>query len=181
MKLLHFNSVGAPRFAGVWLKHCMAGVIEFEKQYGQEKPYYEYWYGEAVQKSASTWIHGLLQRILAGFLSQAGYKAGSEVKLKIDPDFHPVPDVIATRGRVEVPYPTRPVEVVIEILSDDDPMSRILTKCRTYQGWGFERIYVVDPQTRIVFRWTDRGLEEVNTLASLPVDRIWSALDQELR
>jgi Uma2 family endonuclease len=123
----------------------------------------------------------LLQRILAGFLSQAGYKAGSEVKLKIDPDFHAVPDVIATRGRVEVPYPTRPVEVVIEILSDDDPMSRILTKCRTYQNWGFEQVYVVDPQTRIVFRWADQRLEEVNTLASLPVDRIWSALDQELR
>jgi Uma2 family endonuclease len=156
-------------------------VPEFEKQYGHEKPYYEFWYGEAVQKSMPTWIHSLLQRILLDLLSQAGYKAGPEVKLKIDPDFHPVPDVIATRCRVEVPYPTKAVEIVIEILSDDDPMSRVLTKCRTYQSWGFEQIYVVDPQTRIVFRWTDQRLEEVNTLASVPVDRIWSALDQELR
>jgi len=156
-------------------------VAEFEKQYGHEKPYYEFWHGEAVQKSMPTWVHGLLQKILMDLLSEAGFTAGSEVKLKIDPDFHPIPDVIATRGRVEVPYPTKPVEVVIEILSDDDPMSPILTKCRTYQNWGFEQVYVVDPQTRIVFRWADQRLEEVNTLALLPVDRIWSALDQELR
>jgi Uma2 family endonuclease len=156
-------------------------VPEFEKQYGHEKPYYEFWYGEAVQKSMPTWIHSRLQRILLDLLSQAGYKAGPEVKLKIDPDFHPVPDVIATRRQVEVPYPTKAVEIVIEILSDDDPMSRVLTKCRTYRSWGFEQIYVVDPQTRIVFRWTDQRLEETSTLASLPVDRIWSALDQELR
>jgi Uma2 family endonuclease len=156
-------------------------VPEFENQYGHEKPYYEFWYGEAVQKSMRTWIHSLLHRSLQDLLSQAGYKAGPEVKLKIDPDFHPVPDVIATRRQVEVPYPTKAVEIVIEILSDDDPMSRVLTKCRTYQSWGFEQIYVVDPQTRIVFRWTDQRLEETNTLASLPVGQIWSALDQELR
>jgi Uma2 family endonuclease len=187
MKLLHFNSLGAGHFAGVWLKEAMATVAdkltvaEFEKQYGHEKPYYEFWHGEAVQKSMPTWIHGLLQGILRDLLSKAGYRAGLEVKLKIDPDFHPVPDVIATRRRVEVPYPTTAVEIVIEILSDDDSMSRVLTKWKTYQSWGFEQIYVVEPQTRTVFRWTDQRLEETNTLASLPVDRIWFALDQELR
>jgi Uma2 family endonuclease len=156
-------------------------VTEFEKQYGHEKPYYEFWHGDAVQKSMPTWIHGLLQKILMDLLSKAGYKAGSEVKLKIDPDFHPLPDVIATRGRVEVPYPTKAVEIVIEILSDDDPMSRILTKCRAYQDWGFEQIYVIDAQMRVVFRWSDQRLEEVNTFASVPVERIWTALEEELR
>ncbi|HEY6988045.1 MAG TPA: Uma2 family endonuclease [Bryobacteraceae bacterium] len=156
-------------------------VAEFERQYGHEKPYYEFWRGEAVQKSMPTWIHGLLQKIVMNLLGQAGYKAGSEVKLKIDPDFHPLPDVIATRGRIETPYPTKAVEVVVEILSDDDPMWRILTKCRAYQGWGFEQIYVIDPQTRVVFRWTDQRLEEVNAFASIPVDGIWLALDEELR
>lgn len=45
-------------------------------------------------------------------LSQAGYKSESEVKLKIDPGFHPVPDVIATRGPVEQPYRTNEVQNV---------------------------------------------------------------------
>ena len=156
-------------------------VAEFEKRYGQEKPHYEFWHGEAIQKSMPTWIHGLLQGILRDLLRKAGYKAGSEVKLKIDPDFHPVPDVIATRGPIELPYPTRPVDVVIEILSGDDPMSRVMTKCKTYGSWGFEHVYVVDPETRTVFRWIDQRLEEVTALASVPVNRIWSALDEELR
>jgi len=61
-------------------------VAEFEEQYGREKPYYEFWQGEPVQKSTATWMHGLLQRIIMDLLSSVGYKAGSEVKLKIDPD-----------------------------------------------------------------------------------------------
>jgi len=156
-------------------------IAEFEQQYGAEKPYYEYWYGEPVQKSMPTWLHALLQRILTNLLCEAGYEAGAEVKLRIDPDFQPIPDIIATRAPIELPYPTRAVDVVIEILSDEDRMARILTKCRAYESWGFEQIYVVDSNARLIFRWIDRRLEEVNSVASIPVDRVWSALDQRLQ
>ena len=155
-------------------------VAQFEKQYSHEKPYFEFWQGEAVQKSMPTWLHGLIQRILMELLSGAGYKAASEVKLKIDPDFQPVPDVIATRGRIDSLYPTIPLEIVIEILSADDAMSRVLRKCRAYQNWGFADTYVVDPEARIVFLWKDHCLEEVNTFASLPVSHIWTKLDEQL-
>jgi Uma2 family endonuclease len=155
--------------------------VEFERQYGRKKPYYELWRGEPVQKSMPTWLHGLLQRIVMDLLSEVGYKAGCEVRLKIDPEVQLIPDVVATRGRIELPYPTKPLEIVVEILSDDDPMSRILTKCRTYQSWGIREIYVVDPGTRSVFRWMDKRLEEAGTIALVSVDRIWSALDRELK
>lgn len=118
--------------------------------------------------------------ILRDLLAQTGYKAGSEVKLKIDLELQLIPDVVATRGRVELPYTTTTLEVVIEILSAEDPMSRILTKCRIYESWGFEQIYVIDPDSRIVFRWTVHRLEEVDIFVSVPVDRVWSALDQAL-
>ena len=153
---------------------------EFETRFGHEKPYYEFWYGEAVQKSMPTWIHGLLQRILMELLTEAGYKAGSEVKLEISSDFQPVPDVIATAGRIERPYPTKAVEIVIEILSDDDSMSRILTKCRIYEEWGFREIYVVDPASRLVFRWSEKRLEQVDSIAGQATKSIWTALDKEI-
>lgn len=156
-------------------------VEEFQKQYGHEKPYYEFWHGEPVQKSMATWLHGLLQRILMELLSQAGYKAASEVTLKIDPSFQPIPDVIATRGRIEQPYPRKGLEIVIEIISEDDSLSRVLTKCRAYRSWGFEQVYVVDPEARIVFRWAENRLEEVGQLASIAAERIWSAVDSELK
>jgi Uma2 family endonuclease len=113
-------------------------------------------------------------------LRQAGYKAGSEVELSISSDFRPIPDVIATTGHIERPYPTKPVEIVVEILSDDDPMSRILTKCRIYQEWGFREIYVVDPTARLVFRWSEHRLEEVEVIAGQPASLIWTALDKEI-
>ncbi len=155
-------------------------VAEFEAQFGHEKPYYEFWFGEAIQKSMPTWIHGLLQRILMELLRGAGYKTGSEVKLKINTAFQPVPDIIATAGLIERPYPTKPVEIVVEILSEDDPMSRLLTKCRTYQEWGFQEIYVVDPSARLVFRWSEHRLEEVNVIAGQPAVSVWTALDKEI-
>ena len=103
-----------------------------------------------MQKATPTWIHGLLQRILMDMLSRAGFKSASEVRLKIDPEIQLIPDVIATRGRIETAYPVTALDVVIEILSESDSMSRTLSKCRTYL------------EERVVFRG------------------IWELLDQQL-
>ena len=155
-------------------------IAEFEKQYGGEKPYYEYWYGEPIQKSMPNWLHSVLQSILGELLRKAGFRTGSEVKLKIAPDFHPIPDVVATCRPIQLPYPTTGLDVVVEILSEDDLMSRLLTKCRMYDNWGFEQVYVVDPLNRLVFRWQNNSLQTVNALAGIPADQIWSAVDREL-
>ncbi|MDQ2841154.1 MAG: Uma2 family endonuclease, partial [Acidobacteriota bacterium] len=73
----------------------LLSLEEFRKRYADDKPYFEYWFGEAVQKSASNWQHALLQAILAGTLSEAGYRAGVELELRIDPDWQPKADVAA--------------------------------------------------------------------------------------
>ena len=153
---------------------------EFQLKYDRGDRSFEYWYGEAIPKGMSTWIHGLLQTIISHLLLQAGYKAGGEVELRIIPEAHPKPDVIATRRAIEDPYPTSAVEVVVEILSKDDPMPFTLEKCQTYQAWGFEQIYLVDPASRKVFRWNETGLEISNELTSIPVAEIWAQLDRAI-
>jgi len=153
---------------------------EFEKRYGGEKPYYEFWRGEALQKAMPNWIHGLLQRILMDLLTRAGYKSAAEVQLKIDPDLQLIPDVIATRDRIEESYPSRALEVVIEVLSDSDPMSKTLAKCRAYHRWGFAQIYVVDPDARTLFRWEANRLMEVEAFAGMRSQEIWEMLDRQL-
>ena len=155
--------------------------LEFQSKYEHGDRSYEYWHGEAIPKGMPTWVHGLLQRIVMELLTQAGYIAGSEVELRIAPDAHPKPDVIATTGEVEGPYPTKAVEVVVEILSDDDPMTYVLEKCQNYQTWGFEYIYVVNPASRQVFRWIGTALEISNDLTSIPAAMIWEQLDEALR
>ncbi len=153
---------------------------EFQAQYGQSEQLLEYWFGEAIPKSMPTWLHGLLQIIIAGLLQQAGYRVGSEVELRISSDAHPRPDIIATRGKVEMPYPTRAVEIVVEILSEDDKMSHMLSKCRVYQEWGFQNIYLVDPQSQKVLEWVKNALIERDALGPIPADQIWSALAEAL-
>jgi Uma2 family endonuclease len=155
-------------------------LAEFQVKYGHSDRAYEYWYGEAIPKGMPTWIHGFLQGLLIHLFIEAGYKAGGDVELRIVPDAHPRPDVIATKGKLEVSYPTRPVEVAVEILSPDDPMPHILQKCSAYHDWGIEFIYVVDPENRKVYRWTGEALKTVTTLISISVSRIWDALDQAL-
>ena len=75
---------------------------EFRTRYSGLKPYYEYWSGEAVQKTVPTLIHGLIQTLIALLLKEAGYKAGTEIELRIDNNWQPVPDVIGFT-RIEQP------------------------------------------------------------------------------
>jgi len=126
-----------------------------------------------------TWIHGLLQAILCRLLWQAGYKSGSEVELRIDPNFCPKPDVIATRGRIEAPYPTRAVEVVIEILSREDSMALVLEKWICTRCGDFIRRRSRPQNPGRVISGAARGLELTDTLAAIPADQIWSAFDAE--
>jgi Uma2 family endonuclease len=153
---------------------------EFQSRYGRAERSYEYWHGEARPKAMPTWIHGLVQAIVSEFLTRAGFVAGSEVELRIVPDAFPRPDVVATAGEVEDPYPTKALDVVVEILSADDSMSFVLEKCQAYHDWGFSHVYVVNPLSRQVFRWTGAALVVSTELTTIEVSRIWDELDRRL-
>ncbi|HTU46614.1 MAG TPA: Uma2 family endonuclease [Terriglobales bacterium] len=155
--------------------------LEFQAKYeSDDDTSYEYWCGEAIKRSMPTWIHGALQAIISELLRKAGYIAGSEVELRIVPDAHPKPDVIATSRDIEVPYPTKAVDVVVEILSENDAMAYVLEKCQAYQDWGFQYIYVVNAGRRQLLRWTGTALEISNELTSIPAARIWERLDEAM-
>lgn len=152
---------------------------QFDFEYAHQKPYFEYWFGAPVQKSMPTWIHSLLQKIVMRLLDDAGYESAAELKLKISSEFQPLPDVSAVfPGQIEGPYPTRPVEVVVEILSPDDGPSDVVAKCSFYASLGIPYIYVVDPQNREVFSWAVGCLKPTAHLTSIPVAAIWSELDR---
>ncbi len=157
---------------------------EFRERYADKKPYYEYWFGEAIQKSVPTWLHGLLQAILTELFTRAGYRTAPELELRIDPDWQPKADVAAALI-VEHPYPTRPIDIVVEVLSPDDRMSRTFEKCRQYARIGILKIFVLDPESKSAWEWsraTD-NLERVSIM-ELPngqmigMTDVWSELDR---
>jgi Uma2 family endonuclease len=52
---------------------------EFDRLYGHDqKPYYEYWFGQAIQKPVPNIIHSLLQAIMAILLREIGLLSGPE-------------------------------------------------------------------------------------------------------
>ena len=156
---------------------------EFRSRYREQKPYFEYWFGEPIQKTMPTWLHSVLQRIIGEALRRAGYKSGSEVELRIDPQWQPVPDVIATLKPIR-DYPTEPIEVVVEILSPDDKIVYVIKKCHHYERIGIQRIFVLDPIDKLAWLWTAGSLEAVTQLllpngASVNMNGIWRQLDEQ--
>jgi Uma2 family endonuclease len=161
-------------------------IEEFHARYDGEKPYYEYWNGEAVQKSRATLLHCLIQKVLLGLLDGIGYVSASEVTLKLDPAYEPIPDVIASDGPIGDPYPTSPFDVAIEILSPKDSFSRVLRKCRLYERWGIRQIVVIDPADRLVWRFENGVTRETDVIArrgdaSITAQTLWDEVDRELR
>ncbi len=160
---------------------------EFRARYAGCKPHFEYWSGEPVQKAMPTWLHGLIQSLMCDLLREAGFKAGVEIELRISEDWEPVPDVIGAT-RIERPYPTKPVEIVVEILSPGDPFSQVMAKCKRYSQIEIGQIFVIDPDKRVGFEWKKREgvLIEVSTLdlsngTAIHLAELWSRLEIELQ
>ena len=152
---------------------------QFQERFGKSDRPYEFWYGKAVPKSMSTWVHGLLQKIILRLLDDAGFISASEVELRVIPEAHPRPDVIAVKStRPTGAYPTIGVDVVVEIISEDDKMQHLGEKLRRYQEWGCGFTYVVDPSDRSVCEWRDGSLVITETIAAIPTERIWEELDK---
>jgi Uma2 family endonuclease len=159
---------------------------EFHARFAEEKPYFEYWDGEAVQKSRPTRLHSLIQEILVRLLGAMGYDAGQEITLKLDPAYEPIPDVIAAEGAIGDPYPTEPFEVAIEILSPDDSFSRVLRKCRLYKTWGIRQVVVIDPEARMIWSFEDGSPHETDIIARrgdcvILARELWEQVDRRLR
>ena len=133
---------------------------EFERRYAGSGRAVEYWHGEVVEKSAPTWLHSVLQAVLVEAFRRAGYKTGPEVDLRLSHDFAPRPDVIAGRRSIETRYPTEAseVEIVVEVLSPDDRMLDVLSKCKEYVALGIEQVHVADPEGETAWTWNrERG------------------------
>ena len=157
---------------------------DFDRLYGDRKPYHEYWFGQAIPKPMPLLLHGLLQKILLMLLDEIGFESGAEIRLKLSNEAQPLPDVIATSKPIGSPYPTQPFEVAVEILSPSDAVQYLYRKCRMYSQWGIQHIFVFDPDDRTAQEWNHSHgyLESIDVMRfenrkSIPVDRIWAELD----
>jgi Uma2 family endonuclease len=153
-------------------------LARFRELYVEEKPYYELLDGEPVQKAFATFAHSYLQMVLAVMLKESGFRPLIELTLAISETWEPVPDVVGDLGPPpDGPYPTRPVPVVIEILSPSDPFTRVVAKCRRYAEWGVRDILVFDPIGREAWSWDATAGNLVASAGTYPFRSLVVELD----
>jgi Uma2 family endonuclease len=128
--------------------HSFLSLERFESLYRDQKPYFEYWFGKAIQKEASETLHGVFQGTLGMLLIQRGWKAATEVRLKISALANPVPDLIADAKRLQIPYPTEPFDLCIEILSPGDDPRKLFQKAAHYLDWQIGTVWIINPEER---------------------------------
>jgi hypothetical protein len=100
-----------------------------------EKPYHEYRDGAVSPKALPTKFHSIIQYTLMAMLQNQGVQVFPELTVPISPTKYLVPDVCVTDD-FPGPYPTEPVLLCCEILSPEDRLGAMLSKCEEYHAWG---------------------------------------------
>ena len=115
------------------------------------KPNCELVDGVVIPKAMGTWKHGWLQLRIADLIRSAfpHYEPVPELTVRINATQFLVPDlVVQRRDQRQDPYPTSPVHLCVEILSPEDRVKEVFSKCQTYHDWGTPYAWVLDPVAR---------------------------------
>jgi Uma2 family endonuclease len=131
--------------------------------------------------------------ILQAYLTYLFISKRAEWRIEVFPELRTqtkttnfrVPDVLVVRANDKFKrYITRPPLISIEILSPEDKMPDVRKKAEEYRLFGVENIWVIDPDTRAAFSYSDAGLEEVRagelTVPGTPIRVILSEMFAEL-
>ncbi len=78
--------------------------------------------------------------------------------------FRVVDYAVYPSSRPEGRYATSPAYIVIEIVSPDDRYGRLTHRLEDYRRWGVPHVWLVDPQLKRLYEYTDAGLLQYPSL-----------------
>jgi len=145
------------------LANTHIGVEEYLDLVFDDRPEPDYVHGEVVERALPTIIHariqGLLILLFAPVLERARLFLLPELRMQIEPRLFRVADLAiyresAPRGR----YSTTPPFIAVEIVSPDDRYGRLTHRLEDYRRWGVPHVWLVDPQLKRLYEYTDAGL-----------------------
>jgi Uma2 family endonuclease len=129
---------------------ALASVEEYFRLTG--KPHCEYRDGVVTPKALATKYHAATQFALLMLLRGQGVQPFPELTVRVSPTRYLVPDVCVA-GDFSGPYPTEPVVLCCEILSPEDRLGTMLSKCEEYHSWGVPFCWVIDPVKRTAWEY----------------------------
>ena len=113
----------------------------------------EYLDGEVVERNMGELAHGdvqsILSRVLSRMRSRLGLRVVTEIRVQINPRRYRVADIaVWLHDDIGKGIPTEPPFLVVEILSPEERMVRLLPKIQEYLSIGVAFVWVIDPQER---------------------------------
>lgn len=94
-------------------------------------------------------VQGNIYRKLWRYRSTEGIRVLTEIRIQIKPTRFRVADIGVWRNdNIGTGIPTVPPFLVIEILSPEDRMVRVLPRIKEYLSIGVEWVWVIDPQEK---------------------------------
>ena len=151
------------------LARSQIGVEEYLGLVFEDRPEPDYVDGEVVERALPTPIHSQIQVLLgilfAPLLSRVRLILMSELRVRIEPRLFRVIDFAVYRdARPEGRYATTPAFVAIEIVSPDDRYNDLTERLEDYRRWGVKHVWLVDPQSKRLWEYTDAGLLQYPSL-----------------
>ena len=127
-----------------------------------EGPDCEYLDGEIVERNMGELPHGDVQLNLGTLLRQMrkrlGLRVVPEIRIQISPTRYRVADLAVWRNDdIGTGIPTQPPFLVVEILSPEDRMVRMLPKIQEYLSIGVEWIWIVDPREQSALLYSHKN------------------------
>jgi Uma2 family endonuclease len=127
----------------------------------------EYIDGVILERNVGEFDHANLQLAIASYLYTRRKKLGitvvPEQRVQVSPTRFFVPDVCVTLAEPEQIF-TKPPFICIEILSPEDRLSAMQERVTDYLNMGVPYVWILDPKTRLAYRWTAEGMHQVPEL-----------------
>ena len=126
-------------------------------------PDMEYVDGALVEINVGDPQHSSVQRniIIALYRKYPHLKALPELRSRTSKSRFRLPDVCVTYRTPTGRFLDEAPIVAIEILSEDDRMTRVIEKLKEYAALGTPNIWVLDPRTRQMFVFHGNALQEI--------------------
>ena len=126
-------------------------------------PDVEYVDGVLVERSGGDWLHSLIQSNLIFHIRRKYPKAYivPELRSQTRSTRYRLPDVCVLLEAPKTKFLLDAAFLAIEILSEDDPMSRMMEKLEEYNEKGIRHIWLIDPRLQTVSVYADGALREV--------------------
>jgi Uma2 family endonuclease len=126
-------------------------------------PDVEYVDGVLVERNVGEWEHSLIQSnlILALGGRRPDFYAVPCLRFQTKETRYRLPDVCVLLAMPKTRYLVDAAHIAIEILSDDDRMSKTLEKLEEYAAKGVPNIWLIDPRLQWISVYTAGNLDLV--------------------